>query len=80
MAGPVDPKGSNITEQVGKDPSSKTESNASSHPIHDQGEPRGDKVEFRHFQANPGPAITQVDVPQEGTKEERRAKAQELNK
>lgn len=76
MAGPDD---TNHTEHVGKNSSSKTESSASNHPLHDQEEKKGEQVEFRHHQANPGPAITQVHVPQEGTQEERRAKAQELN-
>ena len=36
---------------------------------------------FKHHTANPGPAIPQeFNVAEEGTKEERRAKAQELNK
>merc|ERR1711964_749921 len=46
---------------------------------HDQGEPKGDKVEFIH--AQPGPAVPkEFNVQQEGTKEERAAKTQELNK
>lgn len=74
------PAGS-ITEHVGKNASSKTESNASTHPIHHGGEPKGDKVEFRHHQANPGPVLhDDLSAQQEGTKEERRAKAQEMNK
>lgn len=37
---------------------------------------------FAAHQANPGPAMMpkEVNVPQEGTKEERRAKAAEWNK
>ena len=36
---------------------------------------------FQHHAANPGPAIPkEFNVPQEGTKEERRAKAAEMNK
>lgn len=36
---------------------------------------------FQAHQAQPGPAIPkQFNAPEEGTKEERRAKAQELNK
>jgi hypothetical protein len=70
-----------ITEHVGKNASSKTDSNASTHPIHDDGEPKGDKVQFRHHEANPGPVLPkEINAQQEGTKEERRAKAQELNK
>ncbi|KAK0733648.1 hypothetical protein B0T26DRAFT_745672 [Lasiosphaeria miniovina] len=38
------------------------------------------KQKFQAFTANPGPAIKQdLNVPEEGTKEERRAKAAELN-
>lgn len=69
------------TEHVAKDGSSKTESNASTHPIHDQGEPKGDKVEFRYHEAHPGPAVPDnFSAQQEGTKEDRQAKAKELNK
>ncbi|KAG9242320.1 hypothetical protein BJ878DRAFT_426173 [Calycina marina] len=82
MPGPTNPDTTNHTESVAANSSSKTESNASSHPLHqgDKDEKKGEEVEFRHHTANPGPQITQVDVPQEGTKEERRMKAQELNK
>ncbi|KAK4236327.1 hypothetical protein C8A03DRAFT_35771 [Achaetomium macrosporum] len=39
------------------------------------------KAAFQAHSANPGPAIPkEFNVQQEGTKEERRAKAQELNK
>jgi len=70
-----------ITEHIGKNASSKTESTASTHPLHNEGEPKGDKVEFRYHQANPGPALpSEINAEQEGTKEERRAKAQEMNK
>jgi len=63
-----------------KNASSKTDSNASDHPLHHQ-EPKGDKVEIRHHQANPGPVIpNEINAEQEGTKEERRAKAEALNK
>jgi len=69
------------TENVGKNASSKTESSASTHPIHNAGEPKGEKVEFRHHQANPGPVLPgEINAQQEGTKEERMAKARELNK
>ncbi|KAF8859393.1 hypothetical protein BDZ45DRAFT_714117 [Acephala macrosclerotiorum] len=69
------------TEHVMKNASSKTDSNASDHPLHDQGPPKGDKVEFRHHEAQPGPAIPQdFSAQQEGTKEERQANAQALNK
>jgi len=69
------------TEQVGKNESPKMESTASGNPIHQEGEPKDNKVEFRHHQAHPGPAIPQdFSAQQEGTKEERKAKAEALNK
>jgi len=69
------------TEHVMKNSSSKTDSNASTHPIHNQGEPKGDKVEFRHHQANPGPTVPEnLGAQQEGTKQEREARAKEINK
>lgn len=69
------------TESVMKNSSSKTESNASTHPLHDQGPPKGDKVEFRAHEAHPGPAVPKdFNIQQEGTKEERRAKAEAMNK
>lgn len=73
------PKGS-ITEHIAKNPSDKTDSTASDHPLHADDEPKGDKVEFRHHQANPGPAIPKnFSAQEEGTKEERQAKAQAMN-
>ncbi|KAK2626667.1 hypothetical protein QTJ16_003842 [Diplocarpon rosae] len=69
------------TEHTAKNASSKTESNASTHPLHDQGPPKGEKVEFIYHEAQPGPVVPKdFDAQQEGTKEERQAKAQELNK
>ncbi|KAL5317341.1 hypothetical protein ACEPPN_014436 [Leptodophora sp. 'Broadleaf-Isolate-01'] len=69
------------TEHTAKHASSKTESNASTQSLHDQGEVKGDKVEFIHHQAQPGPAVPkEFNVEQEGTKEERAAKTKELNK
>lgn len=69
------------TEHTAANASSKTESNASTHPLHGKEEPKGDKVEFIHHQANPGPAVPQdFSAQQEGTKEERRAKAEAMNK
>ena len=62
-----------------KNPSSKTEG-GSDHPLHDSGPPKGDKVDIRATEANPGPVIPdQFTTQQEGTKEERRAEAQVLN-
>lgn len=74
------PKGS-ITEHIGKHASTNTESTASTHPMHDTEESKkGDKVQFRHHEANPGPVQSKELPGQEGTKEERRAKAEALNK
>lgn len=36
-----------VTEHVMKNSSSKTDNNASTHPLHDQGPPKGEKVEVR---------------------------------
>jgi hypothetical protein len=70
-----------MTEQVASNPSSKTDSTASDHPRHNDNGPKGDKVDIRHHQANPGPVIAQdMHVAQEGTKEERRKKTEEMNK
>jgi hypothetical protein len=66
------------TENVMRNASSKTDTHASDHPIHDQGEPKGDKVQFIH--ESKGPAVPDdFSAQQEGTKEERRAKAESLN-
>jgi outer membrane receptor for ferrienterochelin and colicin len=68
-------------EHVVRDGSSKTESNASTHPMHQKEPPKGDKVEFRYHEANPGPIVPDnFSAQQEGTKQERQAKARELNK
>jgi len=72
-----------IHQHIAENASSKTESTASDHPMHRQPEPKGEQVKFIHHQANPGPAIPQdqlKDVPQEGTRDERRARAEALNK
>lgn len=69
------------TEQVMKNPSSKTEG-GSDHPLHQPDPPKGDKVQLRDAEAGKtGPVIPDdFSAQQEGTKEERKAKAQELNK
>jgi len=73
------PKGA-ITEQIAKNPSSNTESTASSHPAHNGGVTAGQKKAFEATGANPGPVVSEgVNVQQEGTKEERRKKAEEMN-
>lgn len=49
--------------------------------MHQSEPPKGDKVEIRHHEANPGPVIhDDLNVQEEGTKEERKAKAAALNK
>ncbi len=74
------PKGA-ITEQIAKNPSSKTDSTASTHPAHNEDLTAGQKEAFQATGANPGPVVSQdVNVQQEGTKEERRKKAEEMNK
>jgi folate-dependent phosphoribosylglycinamide formyltransferase PurN len=71
-----------MTEQVADDPSSKTGTTASDHPAHNQGEPKGDKVHFLHHKASPGPVIPNegINVQQEGTREERQRRMEEMNK
>lgn len=74
-----------MTEAVAQDPSSKTDTTASDHPRHQsqqQDGPIGDKVEFRHHTANPGPVVHEniKNIPEEGTKEERQKKTEEMNK
>ncbi|CAK7266876.1 hypothetical protein SEPCBS57363_002313 [Sporothrix epigloea] len=50
-------------------------------PKHEHGLFEAVKDKFSAHQANPGPVMmNSADVPQEGTKEERRAKAAALNK
>ena len=63
-----------VTEHVMKNSSSKTDNNASTHPLH-----QGDKAEIRDFQANPGPVIPDNLPGEEGSKEERQAKTKALN-
>lgn len=79
---PAGPDETDHTALVAKTASSKTESNASSHPLHQQETPKGEQVQFIHHQAQPGPAESDklAGVQQEGTKAEREAKAKELNK
>jgi hypothetical protein len=81
-----------ITDQIAKESSSKTESTASSHPAHNEPGPQGStgsrgsehagKVEFKNASsANPGPVLPQdFKVQEEGTKEKRRKRAEEMNK
>ncbi|KAF7954660.1 hypothetical protein EAE96_005779 [Botrytis aclada] len=73
-------KAGEVTEHVMKNSSSKTDNNASDHPLHDQGEVKGEKVQFRHHEANPGPVVPQSMPEQEGSKADREAKTASLNK
>ncbi|PSK33579.1 hypothetical protein B9Z65_7466 [Elsinoe australis] len=66
--------GGNITDQVAKESS---ESTASSHPIHKEGE--GAKATIQDHQANPGIALSDK-LPQAASKDELKARAEELNK
>lgn len=91
-AGPSDETDQNkpgqITEKIAKEHSSKTESNASSHPAHkNANNPAegsiGDKVQFRDHAANPGPQVVEpkeFNVQQEGSREDRKKREDELNK
>jgi hypothetical protein len=73
------PAGS-ITEQIAKNPTSKTESTASDHPHHTEDNTKGEQVQFRHHEANPGPAVPKdFNVKEEGTKAERQARTAALN-
>jgi len=56
-----------LSEQIRGDSSSSTDSS-------------GNKAHPMHHHATPGPAIPQSIGTEEGTKEERRAKAAEMNK
>ncbi|KAL2133337.1 hypothetical protein VTI74DRAFT_2532 [Chaetomium olivicolor] len=66
---------SKTTQQQTKDTNQPAEGN----PLHKAA--GSVKEAFQAHSANPGPAIPkEFNVQEEGTKEERRAKAQELNK
>ena len=90
-AGPSDDqnKPGQITEKLAQgEGSSKTPSTASSHPAHqkatDESGKVGDKVQLRDHQANPGPQIVKnpedFGAQQEGTREDRLKRTEELNK
>lgn len=68
-----------ITEQIAKNPSSKTDSQASEHHHHKDAETglggKGDKVQFRQGPVQPDT----IDAKEEGTKDERKEKAQQMN-
>ncbi|KAF7908205.1 uncharacterized protein EAF01_003960 [Botrytis porri] len=73
-------KAGELTEHVMKNSSSKTDNNASDHPLHNEGEAKGDKVQINYHAANPGPAVPQSMPEQEGSKADRQAKTAALNK
>ncbi|MCJ1233060.1 hypothetical protein MMC14_001014 [Varicellaria rhodocarpa] len=81
---PVHPSEENapegIYEKIAKDPSSATESTASNHSSHDNEHTPG-KASIQDLQSK-GPAIphTMDDMPPKSSKEELRARAEELNK
>lgn len=77
-----DHQSGDIHDALASNPSSKTDSTASDHPMHGKEEVKGEQVKFIHgtTNANPGPAVPKdFDAQQEGTKEERLAKAKEMN-
>ncbi|KAI0003914.1 hypothetical protein F4779DRAFT_621663 [Xylariaceae sp. FL0662B] len=57
----------------------KVDSNTQPNPPSEAAQPQGAK-QFSAFKAAPGPVIPQNMPEQEGTKDERQAKAKELNK
>lgn len=73
-------KANEIHDSIAANPSSKTESTASTHPMHKGEEVKGEQVQFMHHEANLGPAVPKdLKAQEEGTKEERLAKAKEMN-
>lgn len=88
---PAAASGKDITDMLAKDPSAATDSTASDHPIHQDGEDhKGSgssggiqlRAEAKDFHATPGPAIPQNvgDLGTPASKEELKARAAELNK
>lgn len=63
-----------LNEQTGK-----IDNELKAQPAQEASQPQGAK-QFAATKAHPGPAIPQSMPEQEGTKEERQAKAKELNK
>ncbi|KAK6068495.1 hypothetical protein SCUP515_09493 [Seiridium cupressi] len=57
----------------------KVDANSQPHDASEAAQPQGAKA-FAAHQAHPGPAVPQSMPEQEGSKEERQAKAKELNK
>lgn len=69
-----------VHDSVASNPSSKTDSTASDHPLHKGEEVKGEQVQFKHHKATPGPAVPKdFNAQEEGTKEERLNKAKEMN-
>ncbi|KAI4123027.1 MAG: hypothetical protein LQ347_006305 [Umbilicaria vellea] len=69
-----------LTEKIAKDPSSSTPSTASGHKAHDN-EHTPNKASTQDFQSK-GPTIplSMDDMPPKASKEELKARAEELNK
>ncbi|KAI1399890.1 hypothetical protein F4819DRAFT_488117 [Hypoxylon fuscum] len=57
----------------------KVDSDSQANPASEAAQPQGAK-QFAAHKAHPGPVVPQSMPEQEGTKEERQAKAKELNK
>ncbi|MCJ1364567.1 hypothetical protein MMC16_003679 [Acarospora aff. strigata] len=72
---------SGIFDQIAKDPSSATDSTASDHPRHQGDNSEGAKAAPRDFQSK-GPAIPMStdDMPPKASREELKARSEELNK
>ncbi|KAI9880752.1 MAG: hypothetical protein M1830_000641 [Pleopsidium flavum] len=72
---------SGIFDQIAKNPSSATESTASDHALHQDDHSGGGKATPQDLQSK-GPAIPKNmnDMPPKASKEELKARAEELNK
>lgn len=71
---------SGIYEKVAKDPSSATESTASDHAGHDNEHTPGKASAEDHQSKGPAIPMHMSDMPPKASKEELKARAEELNK
>ncbi|KAL2056452.1 hypothetical protein ABVK25_003476 [Lepraria finkii] len=69
-----------ITEKVAKDPSSATESTASEHEVHGNEHTPGKASTEDHQSKGPQIPINMSDMPPKASKEELKARSEELNK
>ncbi|KAK3176155.1 hypothetical protein OEA41_007477 [Lepraria neglecta] len=69
-----------ITEKVAKDPSSATESTASEHETHHNEHTPGKASAEDHQSKGPQIPINMSDMPPKASKEELKARSEELNK